>query len=95
MKSYSKLNEEKSAVSERLNKTLKSKIWKYMPTMSKNILIDKLDDIACKCNNIYHRSIKIKPNCIKQSTLFDFDHEDKYRDPNFKVCDQLRISSKM
>lgn len=64
-KSYSKLNEEKSAVSERLNKTLKSKIWKYMPTMSKNILIDKLDDIACKCNNIYHRSIKIKPNCIK------------------------------
>ena len=51
-KSYSKLNEEKSAVSERLNKTLKSKIWKYMPTMSKNILIDKLDDITCKCNNI-------------------------------------------
>ena len=54
-KSYSKHNEEKSAVTERLNKTLKSKIWKYMPTMSKNILIDKLDDIACKCNNIYHR----------------------------------------
>ena len=64
-KSYSKLNEEKSAVSEKLNKTLKSKIWKYMLTISKNILIDKLDDIACKCNNIYHRSIKIKPNCIK------------------------------
>ena len=43
---YSTHNEGKSVVAERLNRTLKSKIYKYMTSISKNVYIDKLDDIV-------------------------------------------------
>ena len=43
-------NEGKSAVSERFIRTLKNTIYKYMPSISKNVYIDKLDEIAIKCN---------------------------------------------
>ena len=40
-------NEGKSVVAERFMKTLKSKIYKHnMTSISKNVYIDKLDDIV-------------------------------------------------
>ena len=30
------------------------KIYKYMTSVSKNVYIDKLDNIVNKCNNTYH-----------------------------------------
>ena len=54
-------NEGKSVVAERFIGTLKNKIYKYMTSISKNVYIDKLDDIVNKCNNKYHRTIKRKP----------------------------------
>ena len=54
---YSILNEGKSAVADRLIRTLKIKIYKYMTSISKNVYIDKLDDIVNKYNNTYHRAI--------------------------------------
>ena len=59
---YSTDNEEKSLVAERFIRTLKAKIYKYTTSMSKNVYIDKLDDIVNKCNNTYHRAIKMKLN---------------------------------
>ena len=41
---YSIHNEGKSVVAERFIRTLK-KIYKYMTAISKNVYIDKLDDI--------------------------------------------------
>ena len=38
-------NEGKSIVAERFIRTLKTKIYKYMISISKNVYIDKLDDI--------------------------------------------------
>ena len=49
---YSAHNEGKSVVAERFIRTLKHKIYKYM-TMSKNVYIDKLDNIIKNYNNIY------------------------------------------
>ena len=43
---YSTHNEEKSVVNERFTKTLKNKIYKHMTAASKNLHIDKLDDIT-------------------------------------------------
>ena len=43
---YSTHNEGKSVVAERFIRTLKSKIYKYMTSISKNVYIDKLDDIV-------------------------------------------------
>ena len=48
---YSTHNEKKSVVAERFIKTLKTKIQKYMTSISENVYIDKLVDIVNKYNN--------------------------------------------
>ena len=45
-------------IAERLSRTLKNKIYKYMTPISKNVYIDKLDDIVNKYNHTYHRTLK-------------------------------------
>ena len=45
-------NEEEFVVAERMIRTLKNKIDKYMISMSKYFYIDTLDDIVDKYNNI-------------------------------------------
>ena len=54
-------NEGKSVVAERFIRTLKTKIYKYMTSISKNVYMDKLDDIVSEYTNTYHRTIKMKP----------------------------------
>ena len=56
---YSTNNEGKSVVAERFIRTLKSKIYKHMTSISKNVYIDKLDDIVNEYNNTYHTIIKM------------------------------------
>ena len=55
---YSSYNEGKYVVAERFIKTLKSRIYKYVTSISKNVYIDKLNDIVDECNNTYHTTIK-------------------------------------
>ena len=43
---HSTYNEGKSVLSERFIRTLKTKIYKYITTISKTVYIDKLDDIV-------------------------------------------------
>ena len=64
---YSIHNEEKSVVAESFIRTLKTKIYKYMTSLSKNVYIDKLDDIVDEYNNTYHRTIKMKPADVKDN----------------------------
>ena len=69
---YSIHNEGKSVVAVRFIRTLKNKIYKYMTLVSKNVYIDKLDDIVSEYNNTYHRTIKMKPVDVKDNTYIDF-----------------------
>ena len=39
-----------------------------MTSISKNVYIDKLDDIVDEYNNAYHRTIKVKPIDVKGNT---------------------------
>ena len=89
---YSTHNEGKSVVAERFIRTLKTKIYKYMTSISKNVYIDKLDDIVNKYNNAYPNTIKMKPVDIKSSTYIDPSKEINDKDPKFKVGDIVRIS---
>ena len=57
---YSVRNKEKSVVAERFIKPVKNKIYKCMISISKNVYIDKLDDIVNKDNYTYHRIIEMK-----------------------------------
>ena len=56
---FSTHNEGKSIVAERFIRTIKNKIYEYMTSISKNVYIDKLDDIVHKYNNKKHRTIKM------------------------------------
>ena len=43
-----------------------------MTLISKNVYIDKLDDIVKKNNYTYHRSIKMKPVDVKNNIYINF-----------------------
>ena len=89
---YSTHNEGKSVVAERFIRTLKNKIYKYMTSVSKNVYIDKLDDIVDEYNNTYHRTIKMKPIDVKDHNYINIGKEIYDNDPKFKVGDHVRIS---
>ena len=76
-------NEEKSVIAERFIRTLKRKIYKYMTSISKNVCVDKLDDIVNKYNNTYHSTIKMQPVDVKSSTYIDSRKEINDKDPKF------------
>ena len=52
---YSIHNKGKSVAAERFVRTLKNKIFKYMNSVSKNVYIDKLDDIVNKYDTKYNK----------------------------------------
>ena len=89
---YSRHNEGKSVVAERSIKTLKNKIYKHMTAVSKNVYIDKMNDMVNEYNNTYHRTIKTKPTEIKVNTFIDSIKEGNDKDPKLKVGHHIRIS---
>ena len=89
---YSTNNEGKSVIAERFIRTLQNKTYKYMTSISKNVYIDKLDDIVREYNNTYHTSIKMKTIDVKHNTCIDFKKESNDKNPKFKVGDHVIIS---
>ena len=63
-----------------------------MASISKNVYINKLDDIVSEYNNTYHRTIKAKPVDVKDNTYIDFKREVNDKDPKFKVSNHVNIS---
>ena len=80
-------NEGKCVIAKRFIRTVKNKIYKYMTSVSKNVYIDKSDDIVNKYNNTYHSTTKMKPVDVKSKTFVDSN-----KDPEFKIGDIVRIS---
>ena len=89
---YSIHNEGKFVVAERFIRTLKTRIYKYMTSVSKNVYIDKLDDLVGEYNNTYHRAIRMKSVDVKDNTYIGFKKEVNDKDSKFKVGDHIRIS---
>ena len=54
--------------------------------------INKLNDIVSEYNNVYHRTIKMKPADVKDNKYIDFKKEVNHKDPKLKVGDHVRIS---
>ena len=78
-------------LAEELHKRIIKKFEKrkVRPSISKDVYIDKLENIINKCNNRYH---SLKPAEVKDNTYSDSGKESKDKDTNFKVGDLLRIS---
>ena len=73
-------------------RALKSKIYKHMTSISKNVYINKLDDIVDEYNNTYHTTIKMKPVDVKDNTYINTNKEINNKDPKFKVGDHVKMS---
>ena len=89
---YSTHNEGKFVVAEGFIRIIKNKIYKHMTSISKNVYIDKLDDIVNEYNNTKHRTTKMKPIDVKDNSYIDFGKEVNDNNPKFKVGDHVRIS---
>ena len=83
-----------SVVVEIFIRTLKTKIYKYMTSISENVYIENLDDIVNEYNNTYHRTFKMKPVDVKDNTYIDLMAllRSNDKDPKFKVGDHVGIS---
>ena len=66
--------------------------YKHMTEVSKNVYINKFNNIVEKYNNLYQRTIKMKPVDVKWSIYIDFDIESNAKYPRFKLGDHVRIS---
>ena len=78
-------NDRKFVAAEIFIRTLETKIYKYMTSISKNVYINKLDDIVNEYNNTYHRTIKIKPVDAKGNTCMDSSKKLMIKTPNLKL----------
>lgn len=84
---------------ERVNRTIQSKIYKYMAQNGTDRYIDVLPQLIHSYNNTLHRTIQITPALAEleenhlwvRSHLLDFYKRKKRRKPKFKVGDVVRI----
>ena len=77
-------NEGKSVIAEWFIRTVSNKIYKYMTSVSKNVYIDKLDDIVKKDNNTYQHNWN--ETCwLKSSTYIDSCKETNDKILNLKL----------
>ena len=63
-----------------------------MTSISKNVYIDKLDDMVNRYRNTYHSTIKIKPVDVNSSTYINCDKKNNKKGWKFNVSDHVRIT---
>ena len=63
-----------------------------MAAVSKNVYFNVLNNIADKYNNIYHKTIKMKPIDVKSNSYAECNVDSNAKDPKFKIDDHVRIS---
>ena len=61
-----------------------------MTAVSKNVYIDKLDEIVDKYNNKYQRTIRMKPADVKSGTNTEHGVKRDEEDPKFKTGDHVK-----
>ena len=63
-----------------------------MISILKNVYIDKLKDVVNEYNDTSHRTIKMKPINVRDSTYVNFGKKVNDKDPKFKTGDHAIIS---
>ena len=99
IKMYSIFNEGKAVVIERLNRTLKNKMYKYFTANNTYKYVDVLPDLINEYNNHKHSTIKMTPTeasmkyneKVIQNDVYSIDDKTIYKS-KFKVGDRVRIS---
>lgn len=87
----------KAAVVERVNRTLKSRMWRYLTYKNTYKYIDVLSNLVSAYNNTRHRSIKMKPVEVSRENTFEvwmtlYGKSGKSITPKLKVGHHVRIT---
>ena len=91
-------NETKASIVERLNRTLKTKMWKYFTAKNTLKYVDILQKLVKSYNHSRHRSIGMRPvdvNEDNESIVWQKLYGEEYDKPvqfKFSIGDQVRIS---
>ena len=91
-------NETKACIVERFNRTLKTKMWRYLTANNSRRYVDILQDLVSSYNRGYHRSIKMALSEVtkeNEQTVFNNLYPKETKDlVNFKYKpgDTVRIS---
>jgi hypothetical protein len=96
---YHTYSENKSAMIERFNRTLKTKMWQLFTENEDHHYLDILPKLIKTYNNTVHSSLGITPvqasNKRNEKKLLDksnIQYESKRRPPRFHVGDKVRLS---
>lgn len=94
-------SDKKAAIAERVIRTLKDKIHRYMNELHTMVYIDVLQDLVESYNNTYHKGIKMTPSQVTTDTEGEvlqnlygkaWAENKKQKKAKFKVGDFVRIS---
>ncbi len=96
---FAKATDLKASVVERFNRSLKSRMWRFLTATNSQRYIDVLQDIMQGYNSSYHQSIKMRPVDVgkeNEGVVFQNLYGDMKKNEHpvfkYKVGDVVRIS---
>ena len=96
---FSSFNEKKASIVERVNRTLKERMWKYFTANNTYKWIDVLSKLVEGYNTSFHRTIKMKPADVNKNneknvwnTVYMQDKAHDDQKPKLQEGDLVRIS---
>lgn len=98
---YTSNNQEiKASMVERLQRTIKSKLFRYISHSNSNRYVDVLQDVISSYNNSMHRAHEMTPNNVNYTNQEEVwqrlynqkDYTSYYSKHKFKIDDKVRIS---
>lgn len=94
---YTASNEPKAAIVERVNRTLKTKMYRYFTVANTRRYIEVLQQLVDSYNNTYHRSIRMRPSKVGLNNVGIvrrnlFGNQPVKKKVKYKVGDYVRLS---
>src|SRR3990167_9683983 len=96
---FSSFNEKKASIVERVNRTVKERMWKYFTANNTYRWIDILDKLVQGYNTSFHRTIQMKPADVNKNnekdvwnTVYMKDKAIDNKKPKLQEGDLVRIS---
>ena len=99
IKTYSIYSDRKCSIVERVNRTLKTRMYRMFTSRGRRVWINDIQNLVDAYNSSYHRSIKRKPNQVNSSNeaavrSILFPPESARKPPKLKIGDTVRITRK-
>ena len=92
-------SELKASVVERFNRTIKTRMWRYLTAANSKRYVDTIQDLVTSYNNSHHRSIKMRPIDVSREnedtvfkTLYGLKDVNDQIVFKYKIGDTVRVS---